>query len=114
MHFNQSQKLRKTYRKNVRPDAISVGILIKCLNSLTRHVESKISKLLPPKFAWVFDVLTIGTVHYMAMFSSYPAENTEGNDTRLMSLFPLCHEYTSSADEHHEFIACVLELYGRS
>lgn len=66
------------FRKHVKHDPISSDTFMKYLNTLTEHVENKISQILPSQIALVFDGWTSGSTHYLAVFSSFPAQNDNG------------------------------------
>ncbi len=66
------------YRKHVKNQPISVKSFRKYMDLLTSKVEAKFSALLPNKFGIVFDGLSQGDTHYIAVFATYSAETLRG------------------------------------
>lgn len=70
--------------KHIREAPISVNALKKHMAALTTLVESKISDMLPEKFAIVLDGWSAGDTHYIAMFATFP--KIRGRDSNVFFL----------------------------
>lgn len=103
--------------KNVTPhmryERLSVTSLMKYLMKITVCVEKKIARLLPNKFALVFDGWSGGETHYVSVFASIPADTPIGYRNVLLAMSPLENEDTQSTDEHYNFIEFVLSVFGK-
>ena len=104
----------RAFRSNVKPDYVSVPTIMSYLQSLTQKVEQKLEDILPSKLALVFDGWTHGSFHFIAVFASYTYDNSQGFTTRLLALSPLNDESHLNSEEHIEFSAFVLNLFGKS
>lgn len=103
----------EVYRKHIRYAPISRPTLSKYLSQMTTRVEQKIAKLLPSKFAIVFDGWSAGDTHYIACYASYPSESKNGFTTSLLGFSPLDEELGQSAAHHRSYIEFVLELFDK-
>lgn len=98
----------------MKHEHISISFLMRNLPKLTEIVEVKLSQLLPRKIALVFDGWTHGSTHYLAVFASFPTDNSVGFDTRLLTVSPMNDESKLDEDEYIEFMSYVLGLYQKS
>ena len=103
------------FKRNVRFQAMSINTLQKYIEKLTRVVEKKISKLLPSRFAVIFDGWSAGTTHYVAVFASFPDISKEhGYETVMLAFSPFDDETSQSANNHFEYLEFVLGVYDKS
>ena len=102
------------YRRHVRYEPISTKTLTKYLQLLIEKVEERIKKLLPSKFALVFDGWTTSDTHYMAIFASFPFNNTKGFKTVILAFSPFEDEVSHDRQHHLTFAEFVTDLYGKS
>jgi hypothetical protein len=79
---------------------------------LTSLVEKQLLKIIPEKFALIFDGWTEGSTHYVALIASYLTP--EGHKESLLAIAPLLNEETLGATQHIEFMQATLELYGKN
>lgn len=56
---------------------------------LSKHVEKKISGILPDVFALHFDGWACGQTHYLAVFAFYPSKSKREYDVRLLTFSPM-------------------------
>ncbi len=98
--------------RHIKHGKVSNDTLMNSIAQLTELAEEKIVKLLPNRIALIFDGWSRDTTHYFAMFASISSLNSKGYETRLFDLSPIGDECSLSANEHHEFLTFVLELYG--
>ena len=101
-------------RRHVRHEPPSMDRFMKYIQLLTENVEQKLSQLLPSKFALIFDGWTADTTHYLAIFATFPKDNEQGYEERLLTLSPMSDEITLCANQHHEFLTYTLHLYNSS
>lgn len=80
---------------------------------MTLYVKSKIEKVLPHCFAFVFDGWSTGSMHYAALFATYPSDSALGYDKVLLKITSMEYETSQSAREHLEFLDFVLDVYDR-
>ena len=66
---------------------ITVPTLKKYMDKVTKAVELKIAEQLPERFTLAIDGWTKGTTHFVAIFASYPHEDTYA--TALLTFTPL-------------------------
>ena len=67
----------EVYQRNVRFEPISLNTLQKDVEKLTSLAEQKILKLLPSKYALIFDGWTSTTTHYLAIYASFPSTSNK-------------------------------------
>ena len=65
-------------------DSISRNTLINYMLLLTKDVENKVKELLSKSFAIVFDGWSSGTTHYICIFATFPASNSNGYEKKLL------------------------------
>lgn len=99
---------------HVKYPKMDVDTLLKYMELVTKKVEKKIAKELPDKFAIVIDGWSEAGCYYLGTYASFPANNSLGYKTRLLSFSPLEDETTHSADQHLESLKYVLSLFGKS
>lgn len=63
---------------HTNPDHICSGTLHKYINKVTAIVETKISNMLPSRFALVFYGFSHVSTHYVAVFATYPENSKIG------------------------------------
>ncbi len=80
--------------RNINYDRVSHHILMKYIARLTKRVESKISHLLPDRFALIFDGWSTSSTRYSSVYTSIPSQNSLGYETYMMGFSPLDDETT--------------------
>ncbi len=95
-------------------ESINHKTLGKYMQMLTERVERKISRLLPDKFALVFDGRSASDTHYVAMFATFPTSNENGYDKVLLAFSPFEDENTQNAQNHYDFAIFVLSVYEKT
>lgn len=103
-----------SFRRHIKYEPISRNTLHKYMAELVGIVEQKIQKLLPSKFAIIFDGWSVDTTHYVGVFASFPSRNELGYEKVLLALSPFFDEDSQSADAYFEFTEFVLGVYGRN
>lgn len=98
----------------MRYNPISRPTLTKYMHALTKKVEETIRKLLPNKFALVFDGWSTNDTHYIALFATFPSSNELGYKHVLLSFSPFQDETSQDAASHLEYTEWVLGLYENS
>ncbi len=101
-------------RRHIRHEPMCTDTLMKYMAQLTKLVETKISKVLPKTIALVFDGWSQCSTHYIAVYASFPSKNDNRYDTRLLAISLLEDETSLNAEEHHQFLTYVLEVFGLS
>ena len=105
----------ETFRRNVKHAHIHRKSLTKHMTALTKHVESKIRRLLPMKFAIAFDGWSESSTHYVAIFAIAPSSSTlHGYESYLLGFSPFEDEKSQDAEHHMEYLEFVLEIFGKS
>lgn len=82
------------------------------MHILTKKVESIITKMLPDKFALIFDGWSAGDHHFLAIFAIFNYKQEKKNF--LLSISPLIDETSLNALEHVTFVENVLNVYGKT
>ena len=100
---NRSNSCLKPICSQSLKDAITV---------ITKKIEEHISKILPNKFALIFDGWSSGDSHYVGVFVTFMEKNVRKQF--LIAMSPMEDETTQSAAEHKEFLTKTLRLYGKS
>lgn len=80
---------------------------------VTRHMESKIKKVLPHCFAVVFDGWSTGRTHCVGVFGTYRSDSVVGYDKVWLWISPMEDETSQSTKEHFRFLVFVLDVYYR-
>ena len=101
-------------RQHVRHSSLSLNTFMKYVRLLTEHVEEKIAKILPPKFAFVFDGWSTNSTNYLAIFATFPTRNSRIYDKRLLTFSPMGDESSLDTNEHFQFLSFVLGIYHKS
>ena len=104
-------KLNRQYT-NLEP--ISVNILKKQMELLTKRVEFKVKENLPENFALVIDSGSKSSLHYVGVFASYGSNSPTGYSTVLLSFSPMFSETNFTATDHYEFFEWALPLHSKS
>lgn len=99
--------------RHVRHEGISTKTLLKYMELLCKHVENKISKRLPAKFALVFDGWSHGDTHFVGIYATFMDEAKECFDKVLLALSPLEDETDLGAVEHKRMLEWVLSVFGK-
>ncbi len=74
----------------MRHKPINVETLMKYMKKTHgKNVEEKIGRLLPDKFALIFDGWTKRDTHYLGIFATYTSKSEEGYDNILFAYGPL-------------------------
>ena len=89
--------------------AITVPTLKKYMDKVSKAVGGKNAERLPNRFALAIDGWTKGTTHLVAIFASYPQEDTYA--TALLTFTPLGEEMSFTAEDHLEANTFCLETY---
>ena len=69
--------------------------------------------MLPDKVSLVLDDWPSYSTHYTAIYATYPTQNANGFETKLLTLSHLNDKSTLDANEHIEFITYILHVYGK-
>ncbi len=83
------------------------------MERLFKKVETKISMLLPNKFALILDSWTNYDTHYVAVYATYPSENSCSFTTLLLAFAPFENETSRSSSCHENLFQYVLNVYNR-
>lgn len=75
--------------------------LTKYRNGLTKVVERKIAKLLPDKFALIFDGWTKNLTHYVSLCIIFPSKDGIGYRKVLLAFLPFQNEDSQGTDTHY-------------
>ena len=81
---------------------------------VTKEVEKRLQSALPEKFTLVIDGGTKNSTHFVGVFASYPAANSQGHDSALLSFSPLFPETSFTANDHYQFLEWLLSVYGKT
>lgn len=100
--------------RNMREPSIAVNTLKKYMIALTTLVESKISDILPDKFAVVLDGWSAGDTHYIAIFATFPQRPGPGFRRFLLAFSPMGDETRLDAAEHKTLLDFVLSVFGKT
>lgn len=96
-------------RKYTSLEPLCVNTLKKYMEIVVRHVEMKIAKALPERFAIIFDGWSENSTHFVALFASYPdSTSLLGFTTVLLAFSPMGTETEFTAAQHKEFVEWVL------
>jgi len=100
---------KEIFRDYTTLSPIAKNTFMKYMELLTKVLEKKISKILPDKFAIVFDGWSLdGTsTHFVAIFAKWVSPSNVAC-TALLAFSPLLDESDFSAESHYEFIRYVL------
>ncbi|KAH9132292.1 hypothetical protein AeRB84_021278 [Aphanomyces euteiches] len=101
-------------RKYSTLDNISDTALLKWMHILTQRFERTVTRILPSKFALVFDGWTTGSTHYVAIFATIPSSDVISYKKILLSFSPINDEDSLSALSHKTYFKFELELFGKS
>ena len=102
-------------RKYSKLENISVNTLKKYMDLTVKHVEGKISRLLPEQFALILDAWSSNSVHYLAVFASFPDDSPTGFSCVLLGFSSLLSETNFTAGEHKKFLEWMLtKVYDKS
>ena len=71
-------------------------------------------RILPYIFTLVFDGWTSSSTHYVALLASFPSQNSNGFEMRLLSVSSMGNECQLTAEEHIKYFDYVLSLYSKS
>ena len=63
-------------RRHVNIPHICVNNLKNHTEALVKHVEQKITKIMPSKFCIIFDGWTSGDTHYLGVFATFPSDSS--------------------------------------
>lgn len=99
----------QTFHQYTKLTPICYNTFMKYLESLTKLLEKKISKMLPEKFALVFDGWSqSGTsTHFVAVMAKWLSN---GNACKaLLAFSPLLEETNQNAESHCDFLNFVLQ-----
>jgi hypothetical protein len=99
-------------RRNSRLNPISSKGLKDAISVVTKKVEEHISRILPNKFALVFDGWSSGDTHFVAVLVSFIEK--EVKKLYLLAISPMQDETSQSAAEHKAFLLSTLATYGKS
>lgn len=66
------------------------------------------SKVLPGRFALIFDGWKCGVTHYIRFFATFPSEKKEVYDKFLLGISPMADESTKHAAENQDFLNFLL------
>ncbi len=75
---------------------------------LTEHVEQRVSELLPPKMALIFDGCSSSSTYYLEAFASLLSNNICGFEIRLLIYSQLGDECYLDVYEHTDLFIYVL------
>jgi hypothetical protein len=105
----------KRLRAIVKLEPISVKTVIRQMHLLSKRVEQKIQRVLPNKFALVFDGWTDSSKHFTAVFATFPDETKSMSYQRiLLSFSPYENEGNLSAESLKDHLLFVLSLYEKN
>lgn len=102
---------RRHLIKHVRAEKICILTLSKYMNLLTQHVEKKVSKDLPQKFALVFEGWSACDCHYVSILATIPKSNKNDYLGVLLAFLPLVKQWKKDEDEQINFIHFVLDVF---
>ena len=99
------------FRKHSNLSPISLNSCMKYIKLLTKSLEIEISKMLPPKFALVFDGWSLdGTsTHFIAVIAKWMSPTNKKPCSALLAFSPLLDESNQTAQNHKEFLEYVLQ-----
>lgn len=104
-----------TMRKNMKHKKTSRFTFMRHLQELTDVVEAKITDSLPDVFALVFDGLTEGDTHQVAILATYPSEDFKWSYEKVvLGCAPLREEELLNAQVHCEDISFELSIFSRA
>lgn len=98
----------------MRCKCVDVLTLMKYMVLLTKAVEMKISTTLTDKFALALDGWSAGADHYVALFATFYADNTDGFESRLLAFSTFFENMSRNSDHHIEYLTFVLEAYEKT
>lgn len=98
--------------EHINYECTSLNAMKKYMSKLMTHVESKISLVLPDRFAIEFDEQTTPIAHYVAVFATISMNDKKLFDSACLALSPLENETSQEAHEHVRFLSFVLGLFG--
>ena len=81
---------------------------------VTEEAEKRIQYALPEIFSLVIDDWTKNSTNFVGVFASYPAANSQGYNSTLLSFSPLFFETNFTAKDHYQFLEWLLNVYGKT
>ena len=84
------------------------------MTKLTCLVEQKIIEAYSDKFSMILDCWSCNTIHYVALFASFPFENGKSCQTDLLGFSQLEDETTQNADDYELFIDFVSGVFTKT
>ena len=101
----------ETFKKYTHLPPITITTCMNYLEALTLVLEKKITKMLPDKFALVFDGWSLdGTsTHFVAAIAKWIENGTSCR--ALLAFSPLLDEASQTAENHKEFLEFVLGIF---
>ena len=103
---------KEVNRRNSRLKAISSKGLKDAISVVTKKVEEHITRILPNKFALIFDGWGSGDTHFVGVFVTFMEK--EAKKLYLLAMSPMEDETSQSAAEHKQFLLSTLATYGKS
>lgn len=88
----------------------SLKLLVRAINIF---VSQNVLRLLPSKFAIVFDGRSGSGTHYVAFYATYPPNQPCNHNSILLALSPMCDENFLNAEKQFEFAQVVFEWFGK-
>ena len=102
-------------RHYTRLQPISENSLKKYIDLVTKEVETRISSILPDKFAIIIDGWSKSSNHFVGVFASFASDNEPcGYQTVMLAFSPMLTEESFTAKDHFDFLTWVLQLFEKS
>lgn len=98
---------------HTRYNGISMDTFKNHLTAIATHNKHNICTTLSDRFVFVFDKQTTPEAHYVAVFATYPLENSVGCHSACLAMSPLENETTHDADKHSRILNFELSVFGK-